>query len=593
MEELTGTLEIESGHVADFELSAGGSTHTRSERATCSLRLLDGRVVATDVTKARLKGWTAEVVRKGAWAEVEAHPAAGLFADVAPGPHVRSALKRVGPKSGDRVVLVGTVKRGAPTATEAPYRGKLPKPVPVQIDVTTIRNPAGKEVAKRKQPKRKAEPECPRPEHDWWDKGWLITTGIMLLAGILGVVQAVLLPKSTAALVAGWGYAAGLGFMAACAALNLRALPNFIANGKPEDVRSNVTVAWALVAVLPFVAAATGLSESIPLLTSGNAEAVSLTKRGTVAGLRVDMLRGYVVFLHLATAVLAVVQWVVTRKAAQRARMLVGKLSPSGALTAGAWVLVEGTVVTDRAYVRRCVHTFLGKNQGSSASCDEHAFTLRGPSGDVTVGKGGIWATSEVRRRKRSVAYSIPNGSSAVLAGRIDLTEGGPAMTGKGEESLFLYATADSAPVNDIRSRLRLRSLALVVAAGCVAAAAAVWRLPGSGWLSREALWRRIDELDGVAEPADAAYVAGRGLGAIGAVDMVGAEVAVIDLVAQHGVGDRAHRSRDGGDGLVGSASRPEPKELGTQVALLDTNRGPSSLHERCLEPGRDLLQSR
>src|SRR5574342_1006102 len=85
-----------------------------------------------------------------------------------------------------------------------------------------------------------------------------------------------------------------------------------------------------------------------------------------------------------------------------------------------------------------------------------------------------------------------------------------------------------------------------------------------------------------IGEPLDEAT---DGLGLVVAVEVKGAEVAVLDAVAEHVEGGGEHGGRDGQDGLLGSTAGLDAEELGAKVAVLLASRGPGGGNEGGLEP--------
>ncbi len=477
MDRLEGFLEIGEGFVADFELRAGDSKLTRSQRAPCRLRLDDGTLVEVNASRAAIKGWNGAIVCKGTWAEIQSNAAAELFADLAPGPHVSATLRGRGPRDGDAVVLDGELQRAAPDTEAASYRDEPPEPVPVRIDVATILNPSANKTP-RKNKKHERRNESKKTEPDPWAAGWsIVCAGLALFAG-LGIVQAALLPRTAACLAGGWGLALGLALFALVAAVNRRALPDFVRANKLEDGRDTLIVLWAVGGSIVLVAALAAATESIPLLASGDPLAVSLTKRGAVAGLRANMLRGYATLLLCGVGALAFTQWLLTRRAATRAGLLVGAASKCGSFDEGAWALVEGVIRCDKSVVRQCVRTYLGKYAGTSTSVASHPFLLESSECELEIGTEGVWATTRRRRQGNTLTLSINHGWSAIAAGRIERIDGKPGMSGKGEESLLLFATHRASARAVLRRTLQARSYLLAVFAASLVAAAAVCLLP-------------------------------------------------------------------------------------------------------------------
>src|SRR5437667_9031823 len=69
--------------------------------------------------------------------------------------------------------------------------------------------------------------------------------------------------------------------------------------------------------------------------------------------------------------------------------------------------------------------------------------------------------------------------------------------------------------------------------------------------------------------------------GAIAAVEVIRAEILILDAIAEHEVGGGEHGRGDGEDRLLGSAASSEAEELGVQIAVLHANGRPSGGYER------------
>src|SRR5438093_11978829 len=102
-----------------------------------------------------------------------------------------------------------------------------------------------------------------------------------------------------------------------------------------------------------------------------------------------------------------------------------------------------------------------------------------------------------------------------------------------------------------------------------------------------------LGDLDGAPEIAEAPHQAVDDLGAVASIKVVGAEVPVLDTVAEHEVRSREHRGRDGEDGLLGAASGLDAEEQRVQIAVLDSDAGPGGGDQGGLEPGAALADSR
>src|SRR5207249_1695593 len=75
-------------------------------------------------------------------------------------------------------------------------------------------------------------------------------------------------------------------------------------------------------------------------------------------------------------------------------------------------------------------------------------------------------------------------------------------------------------------------------------------------------------------------------LGLVAAVEVVGTEVTVVDVVFEHVVGGGQHGGGDGEDGLLGASTALDPQELGSEVGVLFPGGRPRGLHESGLQPG-------
>src|SRR5438093_6964606 len=91
--------------------------------------------------------------------------------------------------------------------------------------------------------------------------------------------------------------------------------------------------------------------------------------------------------------------------------------------------------------------------------------------------------------------------------------------------------------------------------------------------------------LDREAEIVKACEQALRELGLVSAIEVVRAEVAIVDAVLEHVVGGGEHRGGDGDDGFLGATPALEPQELGAEVAGLLAGGGPRGLDEGGLQP--------
>jgi hypothetical protein len=85
-------------------------------------------------------------------------------------------------------------------------------------------------------------------------------------------------------------------------------------------------------------------------------------------------------------------------------------------------------------------------------------------------------------------------------------------------------------------------------------------------------------DLDGEAKIVKPSDEASSELGLVAAIEVVGAEVVVVDPVLEHVVARREHRRRDGEDRLLGPAAALEAEKLRAQVGLLGAHGGPTRL---------------
>lgn len=87
-------------------------------------------------------------------------------------------------------------------------------------------------------------------------------------------------------------------------------------------------------------------------------------------------------------------------------------------------------------------------------------------------------------------------------------------------------------------------------------------------------------ERDGVAELLQAADVVALEPRGVELVEVVGAELGVRTLVAQHVIDDDAHAAGDGDDGLVLAPAASDAVVLGVQVGTLRPGDAPGHLAE-------------
>src|SRR5262249_56100121 len=74
------------------------------------------------------------------------------------------------------------------------------------------------------------------------------------------------------------------------------------------------------------------------------------------------------------------------------------------------------------------------------------------------------------------------------------------------------------------------------------------------------------------------------GFGAV--VEVVGAEVPVVEVVLEHVIGRGEQGGGDGEDGFLGASTALEAEELRSEVRILGAGGGPGGLHEGGLQPG-------
>src|SRR5262245_38374216 len=82
------------------------------------------------------------------------------------------------------------------------------------------------------------------------------------------------------------------------------------------------------------------------------------------------------------------------------------------------------------------------------------------------------------------------------------------------------------------------------------------------------------------------------GFVAIDAVEVGGAEIVPVGLVAQHVPGGGEHRGGHGEDGLLGAAPSAQAVELRLEIAAVHTHGSPGALHEGGLEPVAAVAQA-
>src|SRR5262249_21098574 len=96
----------------------------------------------------------------------------------------------------------------------------------------------------------------------------------------------------------------------------------------------------------------------------------------------------------------------------------------------------------------------------------------------------------------------------------------------------------------------------------------------------------RRPDFDGETELLKALEEAVGEFGFVPAVEVVGAEVPVVEVVFEHVIGRGEHRRGDGEDGFLGASTALEAEELRSEVSILGAGGGPGGLHEGGLPPG-------
>src|SRR5262245_63770463 len=96
----------------------------------------------------------------------------------------------------------------------------------------------------------------------------------------------------------------------------------------------------------------------------------------------------------------------------------------------------------------------------------------------------------------------------------------------------------------------------------------------------------RRPDFDGETELLKAVDEAMSELGLVPAVEVIGTEIPVIDVVLEHVVGGDQPRRGDGEDGFLGAATALEAEELRSEVGVLGAGGGPGGLPEGGLQPG-------
>src|SRR3989442_13201931 len=100
--------------------------------------------------------------------------------------------------------------------------------------------------------------------------------------------------------------------------------------------------------------------------------------------------------------------------------------------------------------------------------------------------------------------------------------------------------------------------------------------------MPRESGCAHLDSEAEIVKPRNQAFGE---LGLVAAVEMIGAEVAIVDAVLEQVVGGSQHRGGDGEDGFLWSPATLDPQELGPTVAVLFPGGRPRGLDESGLQP--------
>src|SRR6058998_2275621 len=96
-------------------------------------------------------------------------------------------------------------------------------------------------------------------------------------------------------------------------------------------------------------------------------------------------------------------------------------------------------------------------------------------------------------------------------------------------------------------------------------------------------------DVDLATEISKPPYEAVNGLGPVPSVKVIGAEVVVLNAVAEHEIGRSEHGGGNGEDGLLRSTPGLDAKELRTQVAVLLARGRPGGGDQGCFQPGAAL----
>src|SRR2546427_4930282 len=92
-------------------------------------------------------------------------------------------------------------------------------------------------------------------------------------------------------------------------------------------------------------------------------------------------------------------------------------------------------------------------------------------------------------------------------------------------------------------------------------------------------------DLDSETEIVKACDQAPRKLGLVASVEVIAAEVGIVDTASQHVVGGGEDRSRDCNDRLLRATAGFEAQKLGTKVCVVLADGGPRGLNEGRLQP--------
>src|SRR5512138_1275187 len=90
----------------------------------------------------------------------------------------------------------------------------------------------------------------------------------------------------------------------------------------------------------------------------------------------------------------------------------------------------------------------------------------------------------------------------------------------------------------------------------------------------------RHPDFDGETELLKALDEAIGEFGFVAAIEVVGAEVAIGEVVFEHVIGRDEHRRGDGEESFLGAATALEAEELRSEISILAAGGGPGGLHE-------------